>query len=297
MDAPDLSQFSTVQLVPRGAVEVLEITRQQCRASLSLFGGQLLSYQPEGQQPVLWESEEPDYSAKTAIRGGIPLCWPWFNALSQNHASVQQNFPGSARPSHGLVRTRPWQLLQVEETETVTRIQLQVIVEEAALALNVSYEFGASLKLDCSSRNLSDQPQAIAFALHSYFAVSDIAEVQVNGLDRLEYIDHLDDFQRHKQQGPIWVDGEIDRFYLNTPGLIELLDRGWQRTLQLQVENSHSAVVWNPWVEKGSQLSQFDADDYRHMLCVETARAGDDFLILDPFEVATTQLLIEVQGA
>src|SRR5690606_36986891 len=119
-------------------------------------------------------------------------------------------------------------------------------------------------------------------ALHSYFAVSDIRQVSVTGLEGCRYVETLEDWQIRQQQGVVQFTGETDRIYLQTPELIQIRDAGWQRQICLRASGSRSAVVWNPWIDKAQRLSQFAADAWQQMLCIETANVLDDIITLAP---------------
>ena len=148
--------------------------------------------------------------------------------------------------------------------------------------LTVRLDDGLSLALN--NHNHGNTPVWISQALHSYFAVSDSRQVTVHGLDTCPYVDALDDWQPHRQQGPLTVVGETDRLYLQLPDTLHIDDPGWQRRLTLSASGSRSAVVWNPWVDKSRRLTQFAGDAWQKMLCIETARVLDNALLLGPGE-------------
>ncbi|MCY1281566.1 putative glucose-6-phosphate 1-epimerase [compost metagenome] len=198
---------------------------------------------------------------------------------------------GPICPAHGLVRERDWELLGIDREGSAVRLEFALDTASEPLPgwphaaeLKLSILLDESLQLTLSTRNTDDAPLALSQALHSYFAVSDIREVEVEGLDGCRYIETLEDWQLRKQQGKIAFGGETDRIYLETPQRMAIVDRGWKRRIQLEVENSASAVVWNPWIDKARRLSQFAEEAWQGMLCIETARVMNDCVVLKPGE-------------
>ncbi|MDH4610506.1 D-hexose-6-phosphate mutarotase [Pseudomonas sp. BN102] len=253
-------------------------------------GAQVLSYQPHGEEPVIWLSGQAGYQKGKAVRGGVPVCWPWFGDLRRNPAQVQgMHQGGPICPAHGLVRELEWELLNIDTDGPAVHLAFTLDSRSPLLPgwphaakLRLDIRLGEQLQLTLSTHNLGDSPLALSQALHSYFAISDIREVEVEGLDGCRYIETLEDWQQRKQQGNIRFSGETDRIYLDTPRRMSILDRTWKRRIELDVSGSSSAVVWNPWIDKSRRLSQFDGDAWQGMLCIETARVMDDFLVLKP---------------
>ena len=255
-------------------------------------GAQILGYQRDGEPPLIWLSNQAAYQKGKAVRGGVPVCWPWFGDLRRNPAEVQGMHEGGPLcPAHGLVRERDWELLNIDTNGTTVHMAFAVDSRSPLLPgwphaakLRLDIRLGEALQVSLTSHNLGDTPLAISQALHSYFAISDIREVEVEGLDGCPYIETLEDWQLRKQQGNITFSGETDRIYLKTPSRMSIVDRAWKRRIQLDVEGSASAVVWNPWIDKARRLSQFAEDAWQGMLCIETARVMDDILVLKPGE-------------
>ena len=150
------------------------------------------------------------------------------------------------------------------------------------VALTLSIRLDTQLHISLTSHNRSDIPVSISQALHSYFAVSDIRQVEVEGLAGCRYIETLGDWQERQQAGALGFAGETDRIYLGLPPSLSLVDHGWQRRISLHSQGSASAVLWNPWVDKALRLSDFAADAWQRMLCIETANVWDDCLHLAP---------------
>lgn len=256
---------------------------------LAQQGAQILSYRRGTQPPLIWLSEQAAYQRGQSVRGGVPVCWPWFGDLTRNPPAVQAMVSGEA-PFHGLVRTLDWQLDTVETLDTGVCVSLSLPAGttlpgwHGEVRPRLQLTLGDDLLIELHNANAGRQPAAISQALHSYFAISDIRQVQLRGLDGCRYIETLEDWAERRQHGDLGFAGETDRIYLDVPQRLELLDQGWQRRLVLEVSGSRSAIVWNPWIDKAGRLSQFAADAWQRMLCIETANVWDDCLQLAPGE-------------
>ncbi|WP_339409135.1 D-hexose-6-phosphate mutarotase [Pseudomonas sp. EA_35y_Pfl2_R5] len=280
----------------RTHVERLELDELTCwRARvgarvllISQQGAQLLSYQEDNQPPLIWLSEQAAYQRGQSVRGGVPVCWPWFGNLQRNPQAVQAlHLQPDAAPAHGLVRSLDWQLQDIANRDD--SIHLEFVYNSItqplpdwphAAELRLSIRLDERLHIQLSSRNLGSTPLAISQALHSYFAVSDIHHVAVEDLHGCRYIETLEDWQQRQQDGLLQFSGETDRIYLDTPAQLSILDSTWQRRIQLHSSGSNSAVLWNPWVDKAQRLSQFAADAWPGMLCIEHANVLDDIRVL-----------------
>ncbi|MDY6921097.1 MAG: D-hexose-6-phosphate mutarotase [Pseudomonadota bacterium] len=266
----------------------LQVTHPQGSALIALQGAQVLEYTPHGQQPVIWLSEQAGFQQGQSVRGGIPVCWPWFGAADRNPPSVRQHLPGGEQPAHGWVRNTTWVLRRVDPAaETVTlefgfphRRWPATFPEDVELTLTVT--IGAQLSLCLSTHNRSSKNLTLTQALHSYFAVSDVDQVRVAGLEQKTYVDTLAQWERRTQAGSVAINAETDRIYLGTRDGIEIIDSGWRRRIRIESKHSASAVVWNPWIDKGKRLSQFPDEAWRRMLCVETANVLEDRVELAP---------------
>lgn len=273
----------------------IRIDNDAASATVFLQGAQLSHYELKDQQAIIWCSEHCDYSAGKSLRGGIPICWPWFGDLNKNPAAVREPIQASQvadtdYPAHGFVRERLWDIGSIENLASdQTRITLTLNIEEGqeplwptACSLRLILTIGSELGLQLDINNRSDRSVHFSQALHSYFAVSDIAAVSVSGLEDLDYIDCLDDWTTKTQSGALCIDTEVDRIYQGTTAAIHLNDQNWQRAIGVHSNNSQSTILWNPWIEKAKRLSNFDNKDYQNMLCIETANADQDTICLAP---------------
>jgi len=252
----------------------LSIENQAAHAELYTQGAHLTAYQPKDQPDLLWVSDAERYEAGRAIRGGIPICWPWFG----DHPSEE------TAPAHGLARTHiwDWELLAENDNRTDLRLWLDTdgtdpgFPHQARAELLVSV--GDSLILALTTQNLSNQPFQLSQALHSYFPITDLGKTAIAGLDGQFYHDKL------TGQSATWptgfrVDQEIDRIVLDRGEPLRL-NRGDGHITRIKRQGSRSVVVWNPWVEKSKSLSNFNDDDYQQMLCLEAANAAEDARLL-----------------
>lgn len=252
-------------------------------------GAQILSYQRVGEPPLLWLSEQAIFRQGKSVRAGVPVCWPWFGNLQRNPQSVQAMYRGEQAPAHGLARTRDWQLLGIEERGQALHITFELPSARGELPdwphdveLTLQIVMGEALDVSLNSHNRGDSPVTISQALHSYFAVSDVRQVRVEGVEGLPYVETLADWEQRQQQGALAFTGETDRIYLDTPPQLSIVDPHWQRRITLASTGSRSAVIWNPWTERASELTDMADDGWQRMLCIETANVWDDLVELEP---------------
>jgi glucose-6-phosphate 1-epimerase len=252
-------------------------------------GAQILSYRRSGEPPLIWLSEQARGLRGQSVRGGVPVCWPWFGDLARNPAALLAQYRGDAAPFHGLVRNLAWECREQEIEGDGVRLLFVCPQPEDGLpgwphAVEVALEIRLDSRLHIALRSHNHGQRAVwlSQALHSYFAVSDIRTVEVRGLENRRYIETLDDWRECSQEGPLRFEGETDRIYLDLPARLELHDSGWQRRLCLESRSAHTAVLWNPWIAKARRLSQFAEDAWQGMLCIETANVWDDCIELAP---------------
>ncbi len=258
---------------------IARISHHNAQALVALHGAQVLNWVIDG-HGLLWLSPIARIRAGKGIRGGIPVCWPWF----ADHPTDPN------KPAHGFVRHREWQVAGSQATADAVSITLATSVTDAEQALwphraelRLTVSLGAALSLQLETRNTGTAPLPLTEALHTYFRVSDIANVSVAGLEGCTYLDKLEGFARKTQSGPITIPAEVDRIYLGDTSGVTLDDRGFDRQIDIVSSGSRSAVVWNPWTDKTARLGDMGSPDaFRQMLCVETANAGDDIVTLAP---------------
>lgn len=257
----------------------IEIENKQAEAKIALQGAHLFHYKVKDKPSLLWLSQAAYFEAGKAIRGGIPVCFPWFG----------KNKDDPSLPQHGFARTQVWTVVLEEETdEGTTHIQLQLksnayTLTQWAYLFDVTLDItiGHALSIALSVTNTDTKPFEISTALHTYFSVSDIDNVSIKGLENRTYYDALEE-KISIQDGDIFIQEEVDRVYSNPSETITLLDG--DAKINLQQEGSNSLVVWNPWIEKSKQMADMTEDGYRTMVCLETSNAREDARVLKPNE-------------
>lgn len=278
---------SSISQITRGELSCWQICHRGQTLVIAEQGAQVLEYRHDGEPPLIWLSPEAAYQRGQSVRGGVPVCWPWFGGLGFNPDAVASRYTLADPPAHGLVRGLPWTL--VEQVQSSQQCVLRFrpdpdhLPDEApGVTPTLIVCLDQHLTLTLVNHNHSESEVALSQALHSYFAVSDSRRITLQGLDGHPYVDALDQWHSHLQQGPLTLQGETDRLYLKLGNQLHIDDPGWQRRITLSVSGSQSAVVWNPWVEKSQRLSQFPDDAWQQMICIETARVLDDMLVLAP---------------
>ncbi len=249
----------------------IEIENKSASARIALQGGHLFHYQQQGEKPLLWLSQKSHFESGKAIRGGIPICWPWFG----------KNLTHKDLPQHGFARISPFELLESNEPDEHTSVVVLQLQSSEKTLLLWPFQFqlflritvGSTLKVALTTRNCDSQSFTVSSALHTYFAVSDISRVSVQGLNKVRYWDALTD-QIKRQQGDVLIGEEVDRVYQKTTE--SLLLRDAVREVHIRPEGSSSAVIWNPWKEKTRRMADMQEDAYKTMLCIETANALED---------------------
>lgn len=288
MNAPEQANMSRRHGVPGrlvfqdgpGGMPMLTVTNAQASATVALQGARLMNWVPHGEEPVMWLSPVARFAPGRLIRGGVPVCWPWFGP----HAS-EPSFPG-----HGFARSVPWELIATAElADGSTRLSLRMVqsgatVEEWAHSTPVELHItvGVALELELVTGNIGVASATIGAALHTYFRVSDVRQIAIHGLDGCPYIDKVDDGARKQQFGPVMISAETDRIYLESIADCLIEDPGLNRFIRIGKRGSRSTVVWNPWSEKAAQLGDFGEEGYLDVVCVESANAAEDVVTIEP---------------
>jgi glucose-6-phosphate 1-epimerase len=265
-----------------GGLELIRIENGLAEAEIYLDGGHVAHYQPRrAAKPVLWTSAHSHWQQGEPIRGGVPVCWPWFGASG----------PADS-PPHGIARIATWRWIDSAAlTDGGTRVVLALEDSTASrrwwphpFTLQLAVTVGHDLDLALRVRNQGQETVTWTGALHTYFAVSDVRQVQVEGLSERTFVDRMDGDARKVQHGPIAFEGETDRIYLDPGPVSRIVDPAWDRRIVIAKRGSGSTVVWNPWVAKSARMPDFGDEEWPEMCCVETARAADDACTLAPGE-------------
>ena len=259
--------------------EYLDIQNRNARAKIALQGAHVFQYERVGGAPLLWLSEKSFFEQGKAIRGGIPICWPWFGRQKTDPAG----------PQHGFARNMVFTLRGIDETDPLTsHITLELQHSGLTLklwphqfTLQVVISVGVTLCVSLVTKNMDAMPVAITSALHTYFRISDISNVFVKGLENKAYFDALTR-ENKIWQGRVAIDEEVDRIYQQVAYPLTLHDQN--RVVHIDSKGSASAVVWNPWIKKCAAMGDMPDNAYRTMLCIETANALNDGRVVAPGE-------------
>lgn len=285
---PDAALFAATEIpgIARfepgsGGLTRLVITTPLAEAHIYLQGAHVTHFQPVGGAPVLFLSERSFFAPGKPIRGGVPVCFPWFSARAGQPES----------PAHGFARTMPWEVesLAVDGDQTVLAI-LRLAANDETRAL-WPHEFvlrhhivvGPRLTMLLEVENLSGEPFLFKEALHTYLAVGDVREVAISGLENAPYVDKTDGFQT-KTLGsePLRFTSETDRIFPHTRATCVLDDPRAARRISVEKSGSATTVIWNPWIEKAAAMKDFGPEEWTGMACIETANTGADAITLAP---------------
>ena len=273
------------------------INTPACSGELYLQGAHITAWQPSGAEPVLFLSDKSAFAPGEAIRGGIPIIFPWFGSRTATPED-----PRTDGPSHGFARAQVWRLdfgayaaeeLHLSFTLDATDLSRSLGYDRFLLAYQIT--FGRELRLRLSVANDGDKPMRIEEALHTYLRVGEVEQARVHGLFETEYLDKTDNFVRKTQTDAVLtLSGPTDRPYLNTTSPIVVDDPVLHRRITVTKANSNSTVIWNPWADHG--LADLSDDGWREMLCVESANAADNALQLQPRTAHVLETTISVEA-
>jgi glucose-6-phosphate 1-epimerase len=269
-----------------GGLKFIDIVNEQATATVCTQGAQLIHWQPRREtQPVTFIAAAVQYTAGKPLRGGIPVCWPWFGP----HASDR------SMSNHGFARNFVWQAdVPVQVEGGATRLVLTLSDSEAtralwphAFRLECRISAGDVLQVELATTNTGHEEFSYTEALHTYFRIGDIGEISVAGLDGTQYADSADGGARRRQSGPVRFTGEVDRVFLDTEAACTILDPRLGRRIDIEKSGSRSTVVWNPWTDKAGRFADLGSSvqaegSWRQMVCIETANALDNLLDLAP---------------
>jgi len=264
----------------KGDMPVVEIHNELAQASIALQGAHVLEFKAAGQEPLIWMSDDATFAPGKSLRGGVPICWPWFGP----HAS------DSSLPSHGPARTADWKPVDVYANDDgSTQLSFEMTQTDKTrqqcghpLTVQLHVNVGSSLTLVLETTNRGSESFTLGEALHTYFKVGDVRQAQIEGLNACDYIDKVDGSKIKQQHGAIGIDAETDRIYLGTGNNCRIIDPVMGRSIEIRTEGSASVVVWNPWLETASKMGDLGENGYLNMLCVETTNAATDVVQLAP---------------
>ncbi|QMV18821.1 D-hexose-6-phosphate mutarotase [Granulicella sp. 5B5] len=273
------------------------ITTPSCTAELYLQGAHLTAWQPTGEKPVIFLSERSPFAEGKAIRGGVPIIFPWFGARLSTPES-----PRTDGPAHGFARASEWTLAFAALAGDDMHLTLTLGPSDTSRALGWDHfqlafelKLGRELRMRLTVANQSTAPMRFEEALHTYFTVSDATTIAINGLANTEYLDKTDSFKRKTQLEPtLHITKETDRLYLNTTETVTLDDPGFHRRITVAKSNSNSSVVWNPWSTLAAKMADMTPENWRSMTCIETVNAMENNIQLAPTQTHTMEAHITV---
>jgi len=265
--------------------EYLEIENKSATAKIALQGAHIFEYKRKRQGDLLWLSEISDFEMGKAIRGGVPICWPSFGL---NNPEL---------PQHGFARTSLFECISRENIDAhTTEVKLRLIHSDESLKL-WNYKFELVLKVTISDKliielkttNKDNKEFKLTQALHSYFKLSNISNAVLKGLDNKPCFDALTD-KTNIQNGDITFNREFDKVFQEVDSEIILND--CEKTISINNEGSSSVVVWNPWIDKCKRMSAMKDEAYKEFVCIESANAFEDFIVLKPNQSHTLKACI-----
>lgn len=252
----------------QGGLPKVRITCFEAEADIYLHGAQVTSWHPSEAEEVIFLSEHSRFEDGKAIRGGIPICFPWFRAKNDD--------PNA--PAHGFVRTKAWRLDSIEQDPGSVTATLSTESDEEtrrwwphAFHLTHRITVGRELKLELVVTNTGSSPLQFEEALHTYHRVGDVKQIRVAGLDGATYLDNTDANHEKTQRGDVVMTRLMDNAYVNTEAPLALLDPALHRRVQVTKQGSHSTVVWNPWGSGAKALADLGDEEWRCLACVEAS--------------------------
>ncbi|MCG3723119.1 D-hexose-6-phosphate mutarotase [Vibrio cincinnatiensis] len=260
---PTLTALSNcVTMVEKDNVKIVRIIHDKAVAGIALHGGHVLSFQPKGQPDLIWMSSDALFDGKAALRGGIPVCWPWFGRI--------------AAPAHGFARSTEWTLVEHRENEQGVMISLGLETSEQTLAIwphhfqiRLLVEIRDTLQVTLEIINTDKKEWVFSGALHTYLNVGDIRQTETTGMG-LEYLDNLNHGQKTAGTNSLVLTDTIDRVYTQPEAQIRVKDPVLNRTLLIENHGHNSAVLWNPWSQGAQAMADMDNEGYQTMLSVES---------------------------
>ena len=287
---------STIQEIEKHNLRCYRIENDAATAEIYAHGAHIAHWQPHGERPVLWMSQHSHFEAGKPIRGGVPICFPWFGPKSDD----------ANAPAHGLARTLDWQLDSASEKSWATELIFVPSPEITAQKgwpdcdVQVRFYIGQELRIDFLVHNRTASTCSYEIALHSYFAVSNVRKVYIDKLrDRnnsnVLYYDKVAQRDCVEKNTSLRFNGETDRVYETTRECM-LWNVGWSQEIIIDKVGSYNTIVWNPWIEKAARMEDFGDDEWMKMVCIETANVGDNRVVLGPYKKHCTLLNISMRG-
>lgn len=290
MSATSLDLFvipNRVQFVSgNGGLTKAIVNTPTSTAEIYLHGAHITNFQKNDEPPLLFMSASSLFGPDKAIRGGVPICFPWFGSRE-------------GLPAHGFARVTAWELVATNalpDGDVSLRFQLPDNAG-GANAFRGKAEFIVTvndrLTMELQVTNTTAEPLSFEECLHAYFSVGDINDVAITGLKGVTYLDKTDHYARKLEAGDtVKIISETDRIYLDTAGTVKIHDAKLRRVIRVEKTNSASTVVWNPWISKAKAMADFDDEEFRQMVCVEAGNVGQNNIVLAPGKISALKVTL-----
>ncbi|WP_297478380.1 D-hexose-6-phosphate mutarotase [uncultured Photobacterium sp.] len=289
----DLRQLSTINALSDAVtvceyqgIKIIRIIHPMVEAGISLHGGHLLWFKPVGEKDVIWLSDNAEFDLTKAVRGGIPVCWPWFGK--------------AAAPSHGFARTSEWVLSQHRENENGVIVSLTLEDNQQTHEIwphkfhnQITFEMNAELNVSLTSTNTDTQPWSFSGALHTYFNIANINDISITGMGH-DYLDSTQAGKVCRGSDVLTFNTETDRVYTQPQPTITINDQDNQRTILVTNQGNNAAVIWNPWQELSINMGDMANNSFETMVCVEST-IHTPTIELQPGQAHTLSTHIAVQ--
>ena len=275
-----------------GVLPRVQISHPCVEGEMYLYGAQVTSWKPAGYDELLFVSSKSHWQEGLAIRGGIPICFPWFRAKADDPQA----------PAHGFVRTKMWQLESIIENEGGVAISMFTESDEQTrhtwpgeFRLTHRVMFGRELSMELVCTNTGTTPLRFEEALHTYNRVADIRQTRLTGLDTMHFLDNTDSNKEKTQLNDVTIATQTDNAYLNTQNAVDLIDLKSQRRIRLLKTNSNNTVVWNPWREGTAKIRDLGGEEWTEFLCVEASNIRDAAFTLPPGQEHKMTAILSVE--
>jgi len=271
----------------------INVTNRFADAQICLYGAQIISYTLKNKVDILWLSPTSFFTEGKAIRGGIPVCFPWFGP----HPSDQ------TKPQHGFGRILNWELVETRLTsEDETEVKLRLRSSPATKSYwpfdflaEMTFTIGKTLTIKLKITNQSDLPFEYSCALHTYLRVTEIGDCSILGLQDCSYQDDSGEIQHIQKEEKLIIDQEVDRNYLYTAGPYILTDPNLNRSIRIHKTGSQVTTVWNPGPDKCQALKDMPDDGYQNFVCIEAVNTLSNTINLAPGEAHETSTTLELE--
>jgi len=279
-------------VIGNGGLPKVGIQIPACSGEIYLHGAHVTSWKPADSEETIFVSKESRWEDGRAIRGGIPICFPWFRNKADNPKA----------PQHGFARITSWTLNSIMATDDEVKVEMSSASSADSrvwwpedFSLTYRATFGKTLTLELEMHNTGRSSLRFEEALHTYHCVGDVGNIRIGGLDGATYLDNTDANKACHQRGEIEFNSQVDRAYLGTDHPIRLLDLQFGRRVTVVKANSLTTVVWNPWKEGAHAMSDMNDDEWKQMACIEASNIRDFAIELQPGQQHTMRATIFVE--